>query len=210
MLLDQSGSRVLEDSDGIPKIASISARRDPWRMPRRVRCDRGVQCLRRRASAATAPDRANVATSTDVERIVARVDAASVVDTTTLLGEAFSGSNARSAASVDGAAFWIGGSSGGVWFASLGGSGLTQIVDSPDNVRLVGLFGDRLFVSSGATPMTGVFAVGAGRPTSGIQSVAALDGMPRSGTSPYAFAFLDLDPTVSGLDTLYLTDDRSP
>jgi hypothetical protein len=32
----------------------------------------------------------------------------------------------------------------------------------------------------------------------------------RSGMSPYAFVFFDRNPTVAGLDTLYLTDDRSP
>ena len=162
------------------------------------------------AGYATTPGRANVADSTDVDRVVARLDAASVVDTTTLLGDTFAGTNARSAVSVDGTTFWVGGASGGAWFTALGGSRLTQIVDSPDNIRLVGLFGDQLFGCSGATPMTGVFKVGAGRPTSGVQAVAPLAGMPRSGTSPYAFALLDLEAAVSGLDTLYLADDRSP
>ena len=162
------------------------------------------------AGYAAGPDRANIATSTDVERVVARVDAAANIDTTTVLGDAFSGTNARSAVSVDGTAFWVGGASGGVWFAPLGGSGPLQIIDDPNNVRLVGLFGDQLFGCSGTSPMTTVFTIGAGRPTIGIQSVVPLAGMPRSGSSPYAFALLDRDPSVSGLDTLYLTDDRSP
>ena len=159
---------------------------------------------------ATSPGRGSVASSTNVERVVARIDAAGAVDTTTRLGEAFSGTNARSAASVDGAAFWVGGAAGGVWYAALGGAGLTQIVSSPDNVRLVALFGDRLYGCSGTSPMATIFTVGNGRPTTGAQEVAALAGLPRSGMSPYAFAFFDRNPTVAGLDTLYLTDDRSP
>ena len=162
------------------------------------------------AGYAASPGRANVASSSNVERVVARVDAAGAVDTSTRLGDAFTGTNARSAASVDGAAFWIGGAAGGVWFATLGGAGLTQIVSSPDNVRLVALFGDRLYGCSGTSPLTTVFTVGSGRPTTGAQDVAALSGLPRSGTSPYAFVLFDRSPTVAGLDTLYLTDDRSP
>jgi len=162
------------------------------------------------AGYATSPGRANVASSNNVERVVARVDATGAVDTSTRLGDAFSGTNARSAASVDGAAFWIGGAEGGVWYATLGGAGLTQIVSSPDNVRLVALFGDRLYGCSGTSPMTTVFTVGSGRPTTGAHDVAPLSGLPRSGMSPYAFVLFDRSPTVAGLDTLYLTDDRSP
>jgi len=162
------------------------------------------------AGYATPPGRGSVASSTNVERVVARVDAAGAVDTSTRLGDAFSGTNARSAASVDGAAFWVGGATGGIWYAALGGAGLTQIVSSPENVRLVALFGDRLYGCSGTSPMTTIFTVGNGRPTTGVQDVAALAGLPRSGMSPYAFAFFDRNPTVAGLDTLYLTDDRSP
>jgi hypothetical protein len=77
-------------------------------------------------------------------------------------------------------------------------------------VRQVGLFGDQLYGSSGTSPMTTVFTVGSGRPTNGMQNVAALAGTPRSGMSPYAFALFDRDPQIAGLDTLYLTDDRSP
>jgi hypothetical protein len=162
------------------------------------------------AGYATAPGRASVASSTDVDRVIARIDASGTVDSSTRLGDAFSGSNVRSAASMDGASFWVGGSASGVWYVALGGSGREQIVATPDNVRLVALFGDQLYGSSGASPMTSVFTVGNGRPTTGVQKAAALAGMPRSGMSPYAFAFFDLDRAVPGLDTLYLTDDRSP
>ena len=162
------------------------------------------------AGYATPPGRADIATSTDVERVVARIDRASTIDTTRLLGGVFSGSNARSAVSVDGASFWVGGSSGGVWYVSLGGAERTQIVTTPSNIRLVALFGDQLYGSSGVSGMSTVFSVGSGRPTSGAQDVAALTGLPRSGTSPYAFALFDRDPAVTGFDTLYLADDRDP
>ncbi|HMI85398.1 MAG TPA: hypothetical protein VK550_14985 [Polyangiaceae bacterium] len=162
------------------------------------------------AGYATSPGRANIANSTGVERVIARIDAASKIDTTTVLGDVFSGGNPRSAASVDGASFWVGGSSSGVWYLPLGGSRPTQIVTTPSNVRLVALFGDQLYGCSGAFPLTGVFSIGYGKPTSGAQSVAAFDGMPRSGTSPYAFALFDRKQGPAGPDTLYLADDRSP
>jgi hypothetical protein len=159
---------------------------------------------------ATSPGRPSVAASNNVDRIVARVDAAGVIDTSTRLGDAFSGSNVRSAASTDGTGFWVAGSSGGVWYAARGGTGLAQIVSLPDNVRVAALFGDRLYACSGTSPMTNVFTVGNSRPIAGVQNVAALAGMPRTGQSPYAFAFFDRNPTVGGLDTLYVADDRSP
>jgi hypothetical protein len=162
------------------------------------------------AGYATAPGRAAVATSSDVDRIAATVDAASNVDTTTSLGNAFLGTNVRSAASVDGTSFWVGGQSGGVWYFPRGGGAGAQIVVDPDNVRLVALFADRLYGSSGSSPMASVFTVGDGRPTTGIQNVTALTGMPQSGLSPYAFVLFDGSTTIGGLDTLYLTDDRSP
>jgi hypothetical protein len=162
------------------------------------------------AGYATPPGRDAVASSSNVDRVIARIDADGAIDTSTVLGEVFSGSNARSAASVDGTAFWVGGSSGGIWYAGLGGTNLAQIVASPDNVRLVALFGDRLYGCSGTSPMATVFTVGNGRPTTGVQSAAPLAGLPRSGTSPYAFVLFDRSSTVAGLDTLYLTDDRNP
>jgi hypothetical protein len=149
-------------------------------------------------------------TSSDVERIAATVDASGNVDTTTSLGNVFLGNNVRSAASVDGTSFWVGGQSGGVWYFPHGGGAGTQIVASPDNVRLVALFADQLYGSSGASPMTAVFTVGNGRPTTAHQNVTALTGMPQSGLSPYAFVLFDGNATVGGLDTLYLTDDRNP
>lgn len=162
------------------------------------------------AGYASPPGRSSIAQTTDVDRIVARVDGTGNVDTSTRLGDAFAGTNPRSAVSVDGASFWVGGAAGGVWYFPFAGTDGTQIVDSPDNVRLVALFGDRLYGSSGTSPMTTVFTVGSGRPTNGVQNVAALAGLPRSGMSPYAFVFFDEDARVAGLDTLYLTDDRSP
>jgi hypothetical protein len=160
------------------------------------------------AGYATSPGRAAVATSSDVDRVAAAVDARGVIDTSTRLGNTFLGTNVRSAASVDGTSFWIAGESGGVWYFPRAGAG-AQVVASPDNVRLVALFADRLYGSSGASPMNSVFTVGSGRPTSGTQSATALTGMARSGLSPYAFALFDRT-NVDGLDTLYFADDRSP
>ena len=162
------------------------------------------------AGYATAPGRASVAISTNVERIVARVDAAGTVDTTTSLGDAFSGSNARSAASVDGTAFWIGGSSGGVWYASLGGTGLTQIVSSPDNVRLVAT------LRRPTLRMLGDIADddrihGRQRPAHHRHSRRRCSaGHAAIGHEPLRFRPFRSQPDRRGLDTLYLTDDRSP
>jgi hypothetical protein len=56
-----------------------------------------------------------------------------------------------------------------------------------------------------------VFTVGSGLPTTSGQLATSLPGMPTAtGPSPYAFVLFDRDPTVPGVDTLYVADDRSP
>jgi len=55
-----------------------------------------------------------------------------------------------------------------------------------------------------------VFTIGTGLPQVAGQLNVSLPGMPTTGSSsPYAYVFFDLDPTVAGNDTLYVADDRA-
>ncbi len=172
------------------------------------------------AGYAAAPGLASVTTSAaaTVPRVVARIDATGAIDTATTLGAAFGGGNVRGAVTVDGTAFWIAGtgSPGGVQYQPFHGAAEpASVVAMPSNVRTVGFFGDRLYGSaSTSTPAPGfygVFSVG----SAGTQPVTEtpatmLPGLPTaSGPSPYAFALLDRDTAVAGVDTLYLADDRA-
>ncbi|GHJ49090.1 hypothetical protein Cs7R123_64320 [Catellatospora sp. TT07R-123] len=151
------------------------------------------------------PGLAGVATSSTatVARVAARVDGAGAVDTTTAITDAFSGANIRGVVSDDGSRVWAVGSSGGVRLATVGAGTTTQINSAtPTNLRAAAIAGGRLYVSTGSAP-TGVYAVGAGLPTTGGQTPALVTAAP----SPYGIVALDRDPGVPGIDTLYLADD---
>lgn len=172
---------------------------------------------------ATPPGTATVNTSPSsaVNRVVARVDAAGNVDTSTLLDVAFSANNPRSAVTIDGSAFWIAGAGGtgigGVWYAPLGTTGsATQITgqvsaNPPNNVRVLGIFGDQLFGTTMTTGFDSPFSIGAAPPPTAPAAATILSGTATSGTgtpSPYGFVFFDLDGSP-GFDTLYVADDRA-
>ena len=78
------------------------------------------------------------------------------------------------------------------------------------SVRWPAIFDGQLYASASSGTFVNVFTVGLGLPQTGIQTNVSLPGMPVTGSSsPYAFAFFDLDPTIAGSDTLYVADDRA-
>ena len=161
---------------------------------------------------ATAPGVAGIAATTSAanNRVVGRVDASNVIDTSTLFTTAFSGANIRSAASSDGTGFWASGSAGGAQYIQLGQSTSTPVAAAPANSRFLHVFGGQLYGTSGVLGFANVFAIGMGLPTSTGQTATPLNGMPIvAGASPYSFVLLDRNAAVAGVDTLYVTDDRS-
>ena len=66
--------------------------------------------------------------------------------------------------------------------------------------------GGQLYGDSDQAPPD-LFALGSGTPTAAPLSVAMLPGLLGSGASPYGFVFFDSDPSVPGVDTLYVADD---
>lgn len=153
-------------------------------------------------------------TSAAVNRIVARVDAAGTVNTTTLISDGYNANNIRSATSVDGTAFWTGGTgtapSGGVRYMTLGNAGPTvQVMMTPNNMRWTHVIGSQLWAGSGSGGFTQVFQVGSGTPTMAGATATLTPGMPTMGGDPYGFVFFDLDATVAGNDTLYVADARA-
>lgn len=147
--------------------------------------------------------------SADVPRVIGRIDANGVINTTTAITDAFTGANIRSAVSTNGTDFLVTGSSGGVRYVTLGSSTTTQIntgANSVTNLRQINIFNNQLYFSTGSGTAPRVAAVGNGVPTTTGQDTTPLANVPGNG-SPYSFFFADLSASVQGVDTLYVADD---
>lgn len=162
-----------------------------------------------------APGTGSIATSTSatVNRVVGRIDAAGVADTSTALTDAINGGNPRSAASTDGTDIWLSGNgptspTGGIRYATLGATTSTLVSPTPINFRAISIFDGQLYSShlSGAFRLA---TVGTGTPTTSGNTTSNLPGYPTATTSPYQFFFADLDAVVPGVDTVYVADDSS-
>ncbi len=156
----------------------------------------------------------NTTATADYTRIVGRIDAFDNVDTSTSLGTAFNLSSVRGATSPDGLSIWVSGNGtapvGGVHSTTLGASDSTQILSAPNNARFVHVFANQLYGSAGAGTFVNVFTIGSGLPTTSGQTATPLPGMSTvAGPSPYSFALVDRSAAISGLDTMYVADDRS-
>jgi hypothetical protein len=141
--------------------------------------------------------------SVTTNRVVARIDAAGNVDTSTSISNSFSGNNVRGAVSDDeGLRFWVSGASGGVQLVDLGGGTSSTISSNLANVRTLEIFGGQLYgAASSGSVFNNIFTVGTGLPTTSVP-LAALLGFPATGASPFAFVFIDAN-------TLYVADDRA-
>ncbi len=117
--------------------------------------------------------------STTVPRLVARVDYAGNIDTTTALANWSSGNNPRSAVSPEGFNIWVGGAAGGVGYTTLGGSSVTVLnTNDPSNVERVGIYGDQLYAMTDKGT-NGLYTIGTGLPTTGNQLATILPGSTR-------------------------------
>ena len=165
-------------------------------------------------------------TNASASRTIARVDSAGSVNSTTQFSAA--GVNVRSAITTTGTDFWWSGdtgsgSTGGIRYTTLGsavsGVALAQGIGSsgtnpdgqfpvPYNSRVIGVFGNQLYgtsgVSVGGYSFRGVFNVGTGLPTTANQSGAIIvgGGTGNSGVIDSPWEFFIASPT-----TIYVADD---
>ena len=144
--------------------------------------------------------------SATIPRIIGVVNSAAVINTTTALTDAASGSNPRGACSTDGTTLWIDGGVGGARYAALGATTSTQLSTTVTNLRGLNVFGGQLYTTS-ASGAFRLATVGTGTPTTSGQTITNLPGYPTSGGSPYGFFFADLDPGTPGVDVVYVADD---
>jgi hypothetical protein len=140
-------------------------------------------------------------TAATAPREAAVVGSNGTVQSTVTAGTLFGANNMRSAASVTGTGAYIGAANG---VAYVSGSGTVNQLNSTNTRDLV-IADNQLFYSTGSGTTTGIYALGAGLPTSGSLTGTLI----AASASPYAFFFADLSSSVAGVDTLYVADDTA-
>jgi Carboxypeptidase regulatory-like domain/Calx-beta domain len=154
--------------------------------------------------AATGTASLGTTASATVNRVLGRIDSAGVINTTTGLNDAFTGSAIRGAASSNGVDFWVIGGNQGVRYASIGSTTSTLVSPTITNLRTVNIFGGQLFTSTASGTNTRVGMVGTGLPTTAT-TTTNFAGLTTG--SAYNFYFFDLSATEAGQDTLYVAHD---
>jgi hypothetical protein len=148
-------------------------------------------------------------------RVVARISAAGVVDTSTFFAAnaTYVAAFIRSSVTIDGTAFWTGGSdnaTGGIWYIPFGAADGGTLLNA-QSLRSVNIFNGQLYGSadnSVTTMMPVLFAAGTGTPTSGSVTETGLPGFPTVATSgaddisAWTFAFV-------GQNTVYIGSDQA-
>ena len=145
--------------------------------------------------------------ASDVPRIVASIDPAGTVDTSTVLTGAYSADHPRSVATQDGQSFYVSGNgtgktpAAGVILAQRGSTDApVGIAVKPLNARNLAVAEGQLYASAGTGTDRGVWTIGSGLPTStGTSSNRSV--VAPSGTAA-SFVMLDRDATA-GIDTAY-------
>ncbi len=164
----------------------------------------------------------NATSSSSISRIIGVVNSSGSINTTTSLADAYSGTSGntaavRSATSDNCSRFWTAGNASttaeaGVRFVgSVGATTSIKIntgTNTQDNMRIVSIFGGQLYVVSGSAGIR-IGSTGTALPTATGENTTLLPGIPVATGSPYSIFLADLDNTVAGLDTLYVSDDTN-
>lgn len=174
--------------------------------------------------------------SSEVNRVIGRIDAFRTTDTTTALTDAYDGDNFRNVASTDGTDFWTSGNhtydstTHGVRYASLGaptqsnGQTSVKVGGDPGNINRVQIFDGQVYASArspGGGADRGIYLVGTDADEA-LPMTESLDANQATiiksdpySSGPYDFYLADLIPgvntlrsdgTATGLDTAYLAD----
>lgn len=141
------------------------------------------------------------ATSTAVNREIARIDLNGNVDKSTALTDAFSSNNIRSATTADGTTFYAAGAIEGIRSAQFGATTSTLVSTTTTNNRVTNIFNGSLYYSTGSGTARGIYSF-AGLPPATSGNAATLLVNTGSTSSPYDFVFTDAN-------TVYVADDRT-
>ncbi len=146
-------------------------------------------------------------TAASVNRVVGIVYANGTVDTKTALTDFASANNPRSAISSNGTDIWVTGGAGGVRYTTAASTTSSDLSSATlANLRVVQIFDNQLYFSTASGTTYRIGTVGTGLPTSGLQTLTHLTGIPNTTGSPYGYFMADLDG-VPGVDVIYVADD---
>ena len=163
----------------------------------------------------------SAATSAIVPRVAGLFNTTTGSYSLTVTGTWFSASSPRGAVTTDGNKIWaIGGNSGVVYgtvdslspFVASGTTATTAAIGT--NLRVLGMYGNELYQSTGSGTLPTVGQLAGNPLVNGLPTASTfLPNIPRQGGSPttsrYGFTFLDTNPAVPGIDTMYTVDDSA-
>ena len=163
----------------------------------------------------------SAATSAIVPRVAGLFNTTTGSYSLTVTGTWFSASSPRGAVTTDGNKIWaIGGNSGVVYgtvdslspFVASGTTATTAAIGT--NLRVLGMYGNELYQSTGSGTLPTVGQLAGNPLVNGLPTASTfLPNIPRQGgtpiTSRYGFTFLDTNPAVPGIDTMYTVDDSA-
>ena len=148
--------------------------------------------------------------ATTVPRVVATVDSAIHIDTSTAMtNSVLDGSSIRSGASTDGTNLWFSGDPISVNYTTRGSNDESTISGNgvQGNTRTILINSNQLYVSSASSFNVRVGTAGTGLPTTPTAIYTNLPGLETSTGSPYQFVFVTQKTGGSVPDTLYVADD---
>ena len=161
------------------------------------------------------------ATSAIVPRVAGLFNTTTGSYSLTVTGTWFSAASPRGAVTTNGNKIWaIGGNSGVVYgtvdnsspFVASGTTATTASIGT--NLRVLGIYGNELYQSTGSGTLPTVGQLAGSPLVNGLPTASTfLPNIPRQGgtpiTSRYGFTFLDTNPAVPGIDTMYTVDDSN-
>jgi hypothetical protein len=142
--------------------------------------------------------------STSISRVLALINGAGAINTTTRPNDVANGGAIRSAFTPnDGQNLWSASSTSGIRMTTLGSNASFTNFGIVSDMRFATVFGGQLYASTGDGR---IGSIGSGLPFGNNPgpNFTALQGLPTA--SPGQFVLLDTDAGVAGLDTLYSAD----
>jgi hypothetical protein len=136
-----------------------------------------------------------------VKRVIGLVDYNGVVNTSTGLIDASTGSTyPSSAVTSDGTKIWTCVEDAGLRYTTLGSSTSTQLV-SVSSLRGIGIYGGNLYTGTSAG---GIIRIGNGLPITGSPAPATIISSAFGGFTQNGYFMADINPAVAGYDVIYL------
>lgn len=142
-----------------------------------------------------------------INRVIGVLTADKAVNTTKYFNNIFNAVVARSAV-ANGENLWVTGGGYGIVHTTYNATGAattnTNLTSGTQTGRVLSIYGGQLYTSTLASGYR-MAKVGDGIPTTAGQSLTNLPGLPTTG-NPLGYVFVDQNPSIAGVDVLYVAD----